>query len=275
MQISTTTALKKEMIKRSGEAISFEKYNGKSSFEVSVGTIIHHSEDDSKGKIELTDNSFSLKPQETVYVVSRETIHVPKGYVAYVFLKNQFSQEGLLAFNTGIIDGGFNGPISTLVTNLSSNRIQLGEGYTKEFFRVVFHQIDMNDEEIQTVTDRDYTDFKQYQSFRRAALTKMPKYFLDREELKRRIDESLNNKAQKFGFWKLSGALALFSSVIIIIPSVSELVRNTLFDTGRVAVLEQRIEELEKQSRETTRYLDEIPSTAAKPKSNNSKNSNQ
>lgn len=266
MQISNTNAIRSGMVKRQGDILNHKDYAGKSSIEVSVGTVIYQDSEDKK-RIKLEDETYCLEPQETVYVVSEETIHVPPGYVAYVFLKNQFSQQGLLAFNTGIIDGGFNGPISTLVTNLSSKKIELGEGKTVEFFRIVFHEIDMSDIEKSKVKIRDHCDIKEYQIYRKEELSDIPKYFLDPEKLKKKIDDSLNDKAQIIGVRKLTALLGVLSVFVVVLPIISEPVYDVFFNTEKISILEKRIEQLEGERQKNLNNLDRVE----KKPSNNEK----
>jgi len=254
------------MVKRHGDILNHKDYAGKSSIEVSVGTVIYQDSEGKKG-IKLEDGTYCLEPQETVYVVSEETIHVPPGYVAYVFLKNQFSQQGLLAFNTGIIDGGFNGPISTLITNLSSKRVELGEGKTVEFFRIVFHGIDMSDIEKSKVKIRDHCDIKKYQIHRKEELSNIPKYFLDPEKLKKKIDDSLNDKAQIIGVRKFTALLGVLSIFVVILPLITAPAYDLFFSTEKLSILEKRIDQLESERQKNIKNLDLVE----KKSSNNEK----
>ncbi len=129
MQVSATEAITKRMVMdRAQKPLSVKNFEGCSSIDLTLRTVLHRSNTGKKIKdgesfIEGVTESYHshIEPQETVYLISEEFIRVPAGYVAYVFLKNRFSQRGLLAFNTGIVDGGYNGPIATLLTNISSD----------------------------------------------------------------------------------------------------------------------------------------------------------
>lgn len=251
MQISSTEVIEQGMVVFPDDDKNFliQKFKGKSSIDVSIGQIIYLTDDSDKNKVAITSDTYELEAQETVYLVSKEELNVPPGYVAYVFLKNRFSQKGFLAFNTGIIDGGFRGPISTLATNFSSKTIELGiEALnTDKFFRVVFHKIDLPPEELSQVTCSHYNR-NDYMNYLKSDLRSLPKYFLDREKLRRQIDASLNNKALNVSVKNIAIILGLLSAVISLAPMVGELIFQKAFQGNRIEMLEYRISELESRN---------------------------
>lgn len=213
---------------------------------MSIGQVIYHTDDSDKKKINVTNQTYELEAQETVYIVSKEELDVPPGYVAYVFLKNRFSQKGFLAFNTGIIDGGFRGPISTLATNFSSKTIELGVAplNTDKFFRVVFHKIDLPLDEFTDVGSSSYTR-EDYMNYLKSDLRSLPKYFLDREKLRKEIDASLNSKALNVSFKNLAIIFGILSALITLGPTLGEVIRQTAFPIEKFNELESRIHRLE------------------------------
>ncbi|MDV7398303.1 hypothetical protein RZS08_43265, partial [Arthrospira platensis SPKY1] len=93
--------------------------------------------------------------------------------MAYVFLKNRLSQKGLLAFNTGIIDPGFEGPVSTVMTNLSREAILLSShGENSKFFRVVFHKMTLAGE--LTSNEKRIYSYADYRKYRVSDLKTFP-----------------------------------------------------------------------------------------------------
>ena len=225
-----------------------EKFRGKSGIDVSIGDIIYHTDDSDKKKVVVTDKPYELESQETVYLVSKEELDVPKGYVAYVFLKNRFSQKGFMAFNTGIIDGGFKGPISTLATNLSSKTIELGveKLNTDKFFRVVFHKIDFPKDELEDVqTSPNNRD--DYMAYLKADLRSLPKYFLDRDKLRKQIDESLNSKVLNISMKNFMIIFGFLSLIVTLGPGIAESLNQKILQDKKVEVLEKRVRDLEKQ----------------------------
>lgn len=230
MQVSSGYAIRNGFVKdKDGNRLDVQDFESKSSIDVTIGEIISH-----KNCYKTrTSEFYSLEPQETVYVISNEILEIPVNYVAYVFLKNRLSQKGVLAFNTGIIDGGYKGAISTLITNLSLKNIELDDK-DNYFFRVVFHEVSMTDVEkvkvLETIKGRGETSLNKYKSERSKELMKLPKYFLDRLGIKKQINDELDQKAMNFGVAKLSTVIALVAIVMTFVPVASKLLLNMYDD---------------------------------------------
>ncbi|WP_165905158.1 hypothetical protein [Parashewanella curva] len=192
MQLSASETIKLGLITgKDGELLRHEHYVGKSSVDLSVGEIIHK---DEKGSSVVVED-YEILPQETVYLLSEQFINVKPGYVAYVFLKNRLSQGGLLALNTGIIDSGFNDPLSTLVTNFSKKNIEINSDEKTYFFRVVFHKISLG--EYETLADFESKEYSYdiYKKYRKQDLRALPRFFLDPDSIKNKINDELSDKA--------------------------------------------------------------------------------
>jgi deoxycytidine triphosphate deaminase len=222
MQVSSGYAIRNGFVKdKSGNDLNVLDFEGKSSIDVTIGEIISH-----KNCYKTrSSKSYSLEPQETVYIISNEILEIPIDHVAYVFLKNRLSQQGILAFNTGIIDGGYRGVISTLITNLSLKNIKLDDK-DNYFFRVVFHEVSMTDDErnqvVASMGERGSTPLSKYRSERSNELMKLPKYFLDRDGIKKQINKELDQKAMNFGVVKLSMVIALVAIMMAFVPVTSK-----------------------------------------------------
>lgn len=83
-----------------------------------------------------------IRPQQIVVIVSRETIKIPLGFVGYVMPKTSLCNEGILVFNTGLVDPGYEGRISTVAINFSRTPIPLDIGQV--FLRFVLHKLEGN-----------------------------------------------------------------------------------------------------------------------------------
>lgn len=247
MQISTVEAIKQEFIlSRNSEKLSYDSFEGKSSFDISVREIIHWRNEEI-----ASSQDYILKPQETVYLISEQRISVKPGYVAYVFLKNRLSQKGIMALNTGIIDGGFNGPISTLITNLSKENIIISE---TDFFRVVFHKIDMNQDELKRIKDdtdnREPYSYNQYKNLIIQNFKNLPQHFLDRHELKNQIDKELSQKALNIGRAELGIIFAAITIVFAFLPPLATIISDLMLGSEKMArnelkILDKKVVELE------------------------------
>lgn len=162
-----------------------------------------------------------IEPQQTVYVLSEERLCIPQGCVAYVFLKNRLSQKGLLALNTGIIDPGFNGPISTMLLNLSSETIELPIG--EPFFRVVFHDIEAPDSKgRQTRNEKSYS-YEDYRSYRIKEMLQLPKDFQNTDRIKETIDSELSDRILSINASNLTVILAILTALLVIVPPVVQI----------------------------------------------------
>lgn len=123
-----------EKIIAEGLVLNSEKNNYRAtSYEVCIGSIIVNEE---KSVKEMDD--YKLLPQGIVVVVSKERVKLPKDITGYVMVKTSLCNEGILPLNIGIIDPGYEGPISTTLLNFSKKEFLLSKN--KKFLRLVFHQ---------------------------------------------------------------------------------------------------------------------------------------
>jgi len=83
---------------------------------------------------------FELLPQEYVLVSTFETIKVPDDLMAILYPRSSVNRKGLSVDLTGIIDSGYEGPLTLPVkNNTRSQVIQLHPG--ERFCQVVFEQL--------------------------------------------------------------------------------------------------------------------------------------
>ena len=83
---------------------------------------------------------FELLPQEYVLVSTFETIKVPNDLMCVLYPRSSVSRKGLSVDLTGIIDSGYEGPLTLPVkNNTRSQVIQLHPG--ERFCQIVFEQL--------------------------------------------------------------------------------------------------------------------------------------
>ncbi len=83
---------------------------------------------------------FELLPQEYVLVSTFETIKVPNDLMAVLYPRSSVNRKGLSVDLTGIIDSGYEGPLTLPVkNNTRSQVIQLHPG--ERFCQIVFEQL--------------------------------------------------------------------------------------------------------------------------------------
>ena len=88
------------------------------SYDLHVGAILEAPQEDKRSSGSATEDirvstGFSLRPQGMVRVISRERVKLPENIIGYALTKNGLSNKGILAINIGIIDPGYEGPISS------------------------------------------------------------------------------------------------------------------------------------------------------------------
>lgn len=83
-------------------------------------------------------SSYSLAPQEMVWVLSNEHFKMTPDVTGLATLRTTYTHQGLLALNVGIIDSHFEGQISTVIINFSDRTRTIKKG--EAFFRVMFFE---------------------------------------------------------------------------------------------------------------------------------------
>lgn len=240
MQISTQDAVRLGFVLDEDRTrLDESQFTNKSSFDLEFKTILTLDEKDHS--IISSDSIENLKPQQCAYLVSKQFIRIPKGYIAYVFLKNRMCQRGLLALNTGIIDQDYYGPISTLVINLSKKHAAIpNEIYPSDrsFFRVVFHKFDSNNTsdtsseilENTLIFPESYHSYDQYLGGCKSKLRDYPENFLNTAALEDRLQNEIEKKAGDFSIRKLSVYLALLAVVFTLLPALKDYYFTWKFD---------------------------------------------
>ncbi|EPR7197177.1 TPA: hypothetical protein ACF1F5_005335, partial [Escherichia coli] len=199
-----------------------------------------------------------LKPQDSAFVISEEILHVPEGFIAYVFLKNRLSQKGFLALNTGIIDSGYNGPISTLLINFSAVEEYLpvtDSEQDKSFFRVVFHEIEKNPNyQPASAVPSSYDvieQYNEYRSYRVSDISNFPKTFLEPVVLKEQISKELTEKLSIISITKIGTMIAVVGLFLSLISFGRDYYFSEKFDLNEFNQYklqsESKIKQLEEQ----------------------------
>ena len=121
-------------------------------------------------------DSVSIEPQQMFIIVSRERVTVPVGLAANALPKTGLCNEGILCINTGIIDTGYSGLISTTAINFGKTPYLISPGDV--FLRVVFHPLD-GDKAHESVDSGKPIDDDEYLRLRRSYSIKFPAQFMD------------------------------------------------------------------------------------------------
>ncbi|WP_425081186.1 dCTP deaminase domain-containing protein [Ruegeria arenilitoris] len=102
-----------------------------STFDLTIGSIF-----DAKGDRKV--EPYNLKPGEMVQVVSAEEFNLPNNVTGHVTYKTRLTRKGIWALTVGIIDPGWNGPMTTTLFNFSKVEFPVAIG--TPFLRVSLFQ---------------------------------------------------------------------------------------------------------------------------------------
>lgn len=102
-----------------------------STYDLSIGEIIP------AGSVSA-GSEYRLPSEGTVRVVSREMLKMPDGITGHALLKNELCRKGVLALNIGVIDPGFEGPLSSILINFGREDFVVRQGAA--FLRISFHR---------------------------------------------------------------------------------------------------------------------------------------
>ncbi len=102
-----------------------------STYDLSVGDII-------PAEPVSGSSQYNLPPGGTVRVVSKELLKLPNNITGHALLKNELCRKGVLALNIGVIDPGFEGPISSTLINFGRGNFVVKQGAS--FLRISFHR---------------------------------------------------------------------------------------------------------------------------------------
>ncbi len=90
-----------------------------------------------RGGVEINATDYTLPPRSIVWVISNETFALPDDVTGLATLKTQWTHEGVLALNVGIVDPGWDGPLAAALVNFGSSDFTFSKG--DKFFRLLFH----------------------------------------------------------------------------------------------------------------------------------------
>jgi dUTPase len=233
MATSTLSLLSGEEIKTLGvvEGSTNADLYRASTYDLSVGEIIpsgHWS-----GGTEYTVPSGG-----TVRVVSKESLKMPKDITGHALLKNELCRKGVLAINIGVIDPGFEGPISSILINFGRGDFIVKQG--DPFLRISFHRCPVSPKADKS---SKYTREQYISNVRNEVAAYMATTFLNMEETtKKAAEKAFVSFKEGLVVWAtlvavLLGALAIFAPL-----GASYVDRYVARQEQREADLEQKVE---------------------------------
>lgn len=157
--------------------------------------------------------AYRLSSAGMVKVISREIVSLPNNIVGYALVKNSMSNKGVLAINIGVIDPGYNGPISSTLINFGPDPLILMPG--EPFLRLSFHRIE---ESCNAAKGVSYTKEKYLEMAKTDILRSGSDKFLNLSQLS---EELIRNGLERLKKWSLAGlaiAATILGIVALLVP---------------------------------------------------------
>jgi deoxycytidine triphosphate deaminase len=200
-------------------------------YDATVGSII-------RCGVELQAKRFVLKPRHIVWIVSAETFAMGDSTTGLATLKTEWTHQGVLALNVGIVDPGWDGPLAAAVVNLSNSDfvIKLGQ----PFFRILFHDHNMIPaNELKKITKTRSEYIKDTISHSKSFAST----FLDMEDLSRTVAERVLGMPR----WAIvfSVVAIILGLLAISIPVGVSIMMDGSSDKAKLGVLENKVTELQ------------------------------
>jgi deoxycytidine triphosphate deaminase len=198
---------------------------------------------------EVQSDFFEIRPQQMFVVISRERVRIPAGLIGYAMPKTSLCNAGILVLNTGIVDPGYDGLISTNAINFNQAPIYLRKG--ERFLRLVFHPLSSPGakEERTTISDADYL------LERRIISRQLPNTFLDIPAHIEIVADKLVKRQVGVFIWIFAFFSLAVAVLTLLVPYVADHIRGVpsvdKIETqnealrNEVAELRSRIRELE------------------------------
>lgn len=176
-------------------------------------------------------NKLAIAPNSMAVAISKEIVKLPKNIIGHAFVKTRLSQEGIMANNIGIIDPGYEGPLSSVLVNFGKNSYELKEN--EVFLRITFSEFQTPSENIEL----DYGLFgrKEYHVNKRTSTIEfLGNAFVDIEEnIKKKVTSSITKMIGNFGLWATAFAL--------LIAGIGLILNYTNNDSNKIENLQEQI----------------------------------
>jgi deoxycytidine triphosphate deaminase len=221
------------------------------SYDVRIGKIIWLDEKE----VQESNSQFLLKPQGVAEVISLERLTLPTNVVGFVSVKTALCDEGVMALNIGLVDPGYEGPLSTTLVNFSNRPYNLQQG--EVMLRLTFFRCESS-------AARASANADQYLKTKRQKILRFSDTFLN---LKPAIQEISSGV-----FWRYAGIAGLLLALIAILVSstLTFLSRNVWSPVDiRASVLSEvrsaKIDALEKQVDALKQQVSQMQKITAAP----------
>jgi len=224
------------------------------SYDIRVGKIIWRDEKE----VSESDERFLLKPQGVAEVVSLERLTLPTNVIGFASVKTSLCDEGIMALNIGLIDPGYNGPLSTTLVNFSNREYNIQRGDI--MLRLTFFRCESSPEPGSNPGDEQYLKKK------RQKILNFSDTFLNLKPAIEKIASSV--------FWRYAGISGLLLGLValLVTSTLTFLSRNVWAPTdirtsvqsevraAKIDTLERQLDALKQQVAQLQKVTSAQPS---------------
>jgi deoxycytidine triphosphate deaminase len=207
-----------------------------SSFDLTIGTIFDH-------QGQPAPEIFTLEPGEMVQVISAEIFELPLDVTGHVTYKTTLTKLGIWALTVGIVDPGWDGPVTTTLLNFSKVPYVLRVGMP--FLRVsMFRHAATEADKVRPVGDiAGYHAQAQDRS-----ITRFPRTFLNQENITATASAKVMGQIRDQALAWIAGIAILFTIIQFSLDFVNR--SSDRMGEGEKQHIQAQIDELSSQLRQ-------------------------
>jgi len=185
--------------------------------------------------------TYVLRPRGIVWLVSSTRFVMPNDVTGMTTLRTTWTRKGILTLTVGIVDPGYNGPLTTAVINFGKSDFCIRKG--EPFFRTAFFKHDGSDVVPRVESEAGYLASVEADS------THFSESFLTIDSLAQELVPKIWG-IPRWGLWLgvIAFGLALFG---LVLPPVTNMGAEILEKNTKIEMLEKRIENLERNDKVT------------------------
>lgn len=142
-------------------------------------------------KVSRAPKCFVIEPSETVILVTKEKLNMPKDLCATYGQLNRLANKGLMILNTSIVEPGYSGPLSCVLVNFSSHRHSLAPG--DSIAKVNFHSVKGTPDKLLTQS----FNFDEYERMASKNAINLPKSLLDISGVEERVTKTVQSGVRR------------------------------------------------------------------------------
>lgn len=219
----------------------------------SIDLTIGHIFDDQGNEVQ---GIFVLKPGEIVQVASAETFSLPANVTGHVTYKTSLTQDGIWALTVGIVDPGWDGPISTTLLNFGVSQYPISAG--DAFLRVTLF-------EHEAVSEGKLRKAKPRATYlnevKKRAATRFSKTFLNRDAIATSAAEHVMERIQSKALGWIVVVALVFTVAQLAVSFAS--IKYSTAENVKAQISRDEVQKLEDAVKALNAKIDSL--TTAKP----------